>query len=75
MKTKKKKHLHMRRHRYPFTHLTLLLLCAVILLPIVFTMFYSFFPNVSFLGHLCGILAGYLYLYLYYLDTRSSFYL
>ena len=28
---------------------------------------YSFFPDVSFLGHLCGILAGYLYLYLYLL--------
>ena len=35
----------MRRRRYPFTHLTLTLLCAVILLPIVFTIFYSFFPK------------------------------
>lgn len=35
----------MRRRRYPFTHLTLLLLCAVILFPIVFTFFYSFFPK------------------------------
>lgn len=40
------------RRRYPFTHLFLIVLGAVILVPIVFTVFYSFFPKSEMTAYL-----------------------
>ena len=50
---KKHHHLHhLHRKRYPFTHLFLILLCVLILLPVVFTVFYSFFPKSEMTAYL-----------------------
>ena len=40
-----KRHRIARKKRYPLTHLFLIILCAVVLLPVAFTLFYSLFPK------------------------------